>query len=96
EGQLFTAAQQGYTAEVEALLQMPMNPDVVPSIDGDSPSAGEERAMRRYVRTMCASLDYTLFEPEWGESTALNRAARRNHPEVVELLLEAEANVNFV
>ena len=68
--------------QVQALLQLPMDPDAVPSFP-----AGDDRVEEMLL---CS-----LFEPEFSEPTALILAARMNHPEVVQLLLEAGAKANF-
>ncbi|CAE7763969.1 kidins220b [Symbiodinium sp. CCMP2456] len=79
--QLIFAAKHGFVSEVEELLLLPMDPDAVPSFP-----AGDDRV--QHMRTL------RLFEPEFSESTALILAAGMNHPEVVQLLLEAGAKVN--
>jgi len=81
--QLFFAARDGFVSEVQALLQLPMDPDAVPSFP-----AGDDRVEEMLL---CS-----LFEPEFSEPTALILAVRMNHPEVVQqLLLEAGAKANF-
>eukprot|EP00439_Symbiodinium_sp_Y106_P072998 s742_g13.t1 len=70
--QLIIAARDGFVSEVEALLQFPVDPDV--------------------VKGQADWLDDP--DPE-DDCTALMLASSYNHPEIVKLLLEASAQVNF-
>ncbi|OLP77259.1 Ankyrin repeat and KH domain-containing protein mask [Symbiodinium microadriaticum] len=92
--QLVEYAVRGSATEVEALLQLPLDPDVAHDV-GIHPLIAA--SLRGHVEVLRLLLDAGA-DVNWASNfggTALMRACHRGHVEVVRLLLDAGADVNL-
>ncbi|CAE7471533.1 unnamed protein product [Symbiodinium sp. CCMP2456] len=94
---LCRAAGEGLVAEVEALLQLAIDPDAVKDEDEDGSTplmiASEHGHMHIAQLLLEAGADTDL--PDLAGGTALMRGAVRGHAPVVQLLLEAGAETDL-